>query len=62
METATKFKHYLVRRHNQIGTKTIKVFAFNDFVAAKLECDALNEKALQINPAFRFAVITKEVK
>jgi hypothetical protein len=62
METVQKFKHHLVRKHNQIGTKTIKVFAFNDFVAAKLECDALNEKASEINPAFRFVVITKEVK
>ncbi len=62
MEAGQKFKHHLVRKHNQIGTKTIKVFAFNDFVAAKLECDALNEKASEINPAFRFTVITKEVK
>jgi hypothetical protein len=62
METAKKFKHHLIRKHNQIGTKTIRVFAFNDFVAAKLECDALNEKAAEINPAFRFVVITKEVK
>lgn len=62
METAQKFKHHLVRKHNQIGTKTIKVFAFNNFVAAKSECDLLNQKAAETNPAFRFEVITKEVK
>jgi hypothetical protein len=62
MEAGKKFKHHLVRRHNQIGTKTIKVFRFNDFVAAKTECDLLNEKAAETNPAFRFEVITIEVK
>lgn len=62
METAQKFKHHLVRKHNQIGMKTIKVFSFNNFGAAKCECDLLNQKAAETNPAFRFEVITKEVK
>jgi hypothetical protein len=57
-----KFKHHLVRRHNQIGSKTIKVFKFNDYVAAKIMCDDLNAKAAETNPAFRFEVITMEVK
>jgi hypothetical protein len=51
-----------VRKHNQIGTKTIKVFAFHNIGAAMSECDLLNAKAAEINPAFRFEVITKEVK
>jgi len=62
METEQKFKHHLVRKHNQIGTKTIKVFKFNDFVAAKIMCDELNAKAAETNPAFGFQIITKEVK
>ena len=57
-----KFKHHLVRKHNQIGSKTIKVFKFNDYVAAKVMCDDLNAKAAETNPAFRFVIITKEVK
>ena len=39
MESEKKFNHHLVRKHNQIGMKTIKVFSFNNFVAAKSECD-----------------------
>jgi hypothetical protein len=62
MESEKKFKHHLVRKHNQIGSKTIKVFKFSDFVAAKIMCDELNAKALETNPAFRFEVITMEVK
>ena len=62
MESEKNFKHHLVRKHNQIGTKTIKVFSFNDFVASKIMCDELNAKALETNPAFRFEVITMEVK
>jgi hypothetical protein len=62
MEAGKKFKHHLVRKHNQIGMKTIKVFLFNDFVAAKTMCDELNVKASETNPAFRFEVITMEVK
>jgi len=57
-----KFKHHLVRKHNQTGTKTIKVFSFSDYVAAKVMCDELNAKAAETNPAFRFVIITKEVK
>jgi len=57
-----KFKHHLVRKHNQIGSKTIKVFKFSDFVAAKIMCDELNAKAAETNPAFRFEVVTLEVK
>ena len=62
METEKKFKHHIVRKHNQIGTKTIKVFAFHNILAAKSECGLLNAKAAKTNPAFRFEVITKEVK
>jgi len=62
MESGKKFKHHLVRKHNQIGSKTIKVFKFNDYLAAKNECDLLNAKAAETNPAFRFEVITLEVK
>ena len=62
MEAEKKFKHHLVRKHNQIGMKTIKVFSFSNFVAAKSECDLLNAQAAETNPAFRFEVITKEVK
>ena len=62
MESEKKFKHHLVRKHNQIGMKTIKVFSFNNFVAAKSECDLLNQKASETNPAFRFEIITMEVK
>ena len=62
MEAGKKFKHHLVRKHNQIGSKTIKVFKFNDYIAAKSECDLLNTKAAETNPAFRFEVITLEVK
>ena len=62
MEAEKKFKHRLVRKHNQIGSKTIKTFKFNDFVAAKIMCDELNLKASETNPAFRFEVITMEVK
>jgi hypothetical protein len=54
------FKHHLVRRHKQTGTKLIQKFAFNDFVAAKVMCDELNEKAAEVNPMFYFIVITKE--
>lgn len=57
-----KFKHHLIRKHNQIGSKTIKVFKFSDFVAAKIMCDELNAKAAETNPAFRFEVVTLEVK
>ncbi len=57
-----KFKHHLIRKHNQIGSKTIKVFKFSDFVAAKIMCDELNAKASETNPAFRFEVVTLEVK
>ncbi len=57
-----KFKHHLVRKHNQIGSKTVKVFKFSDFVAAKTMCDQLNAKASETNPAFRFEVVTIEVK
>jgi hypothetical protein len=62
MESYGKFKHHLVRKHNQIGSKTIKVFKFNDYVAAKAMCDDLNAKAAETNPAFRFEIITLEVK
>jgi hypothetical protein len=62
MESLKKFKHHLVRKHNQIGSKTIKVFKYNDYVAAKAMCHDLNAKAAETNPAFRFEVITKEVK
>ena len=62
MEASKKFKHHLVRKHNQTGTKTIKVFKFNDFVAAKVMCDELNVKAAETNPTFSFVIITKEVK
>ena len=62
MEAGKKFKHHLVRKHNQIGSKTIKVFKFNDFVAAKTMCDQLNSQAAETNPAFRFEVVTMEVK
>jgi hypothetical protein len=62
MESSKKFKHHLVRKHNQIGSKTIKVFPFNDFVAAKTMCDELNVKASETNPMFRFEIITMEVK
>jgi hypothetical protein len=57
-----KFKHHLIRKHNQTGSKTIKVFKFSDFVAAKIMCDELNLKASETNPAFRFEVVTLEVK
>jgi hypothetical protein len=58
----TKFKHHLVRKHSQLGTKLIKVFPFDDFLKAKAECDALNEKALETNPTLRFELVTKEAK
>jgi hypothetical protein len=57
-----KFKHHLVRKHNQIGSKIVKVFKFSDFVAAKIMCDELNARAAETNPAFRFEVVTLEVK
>jgi hypothetical protein len=38
------------------------VFKFSDFVAAKIMCDELNAKASETNPAFRFEVVTLEVK
>jgi len=59
---STNFKHHLMRKNKQTGTKTIKEFAFNDFVAAKIMCDELNQKALEVNPEYCFVVITKEVK
>lgn len=63
METENKkFKHQVVRRHNQTGTKLIQTFKFNDFVAAKIMCDELNEKAAEVNPMFYFIVKTVEVK
>jgi hypothetical protein len=62
MESYGKFKHHLVRKHNQTGSKLVKVFKFNDYVAAKAMCDDLNAKAEETNPAFRFVIITKEVK
>jgi hypothetical protein len=62
METEKKFKHHIVRKHNQMGTKTIKVFAFHNILAAVSECDLLNAKAAKTNEAFRFEIITKEVK
>ena len=62
MESGKKFKHHLVRKHNQIGSKTIKVFSSNNLDEAKAECDLLNQKAAETNPAFRFEVVTLEVK
>ena len=62
MEAGKKVKHHLVRKHNQIGSKTIKVFKFSEYVAAKTMCDELNAKATETNPAFRFELITMEVK
>ena len=59
-EKAKKVRHHLVRKHNQIGTKTIHVFCEQEFAAAKTECDRLNEKAAETNPAFRFELITME--
>lgn len=62
MEAGKKFKHHLVRKHNQIGSKTIKVYKFNDYVAAQAAMVALNAQAAEVNPAFRFEIITMEVK
>lgn len=62
MESGKKFKHHLVRKHNQIGSKTIKVYKFNEYVAAQAAMVALNAQAAETNPAFRFEVITMEVK
>jgi hypothetical protein len=60
MEAKKKFKHHLVRKHKQTGTKLIQKFKFNDLAAAKTECDRLNEKAAEFNPMFYFIIITKE--
>jgi hypothetical protein len=62
MESGKKFKHHLVRKHNQIGSKTIKVYKFNEYVAAQAAMQELNAKAAEVNPAFRFEIITMEVK
>ena len=62
MQEAKKVKHHLVRKHNQIGTKTIKVFSAKDYAAAQSEMDSLNAQAAETNPAFRFEIITFEVK
>lgn len=62
MEKAKKFKHHLVRKHNQIGMKTIKVYKSNEYAAAQDAMVALNAQAAKVNPAFRFEIITMEVK
>lgn len=62
MEAGKKFKHHLVRKHNQIGSKTIKVFAGKDLAAAQAAMNSLNAQAAETNPAFRFEVVTIEVK
>lgn len=60
MEAEKKFKHHLMRKNKRTGTKLIKKFAFNDFVAAKIMCDELNKYAPEVNEHNYFVVITKE--
>lgn len=63
MNTESKnFKHHLMRKNQRTGTKLIKKFEFNDFVAAKIMCDELNQNAAEVNPYNKFVVITMEVK
>ena len=62
MESGKKFKHHLVRKHHQIGSKTIKVYPFGEYVAAQAAMQELNAKAAEVNPSFRFEIITMEVK
>lgn len=64
METEKKkFKHNVIRKHTHgYGPTLIKAFKFDDFVAAKIMCDELNEKATEFNPKFYFIVKTVEVK
>ena len=57
-----KLKHHLVRKNNQTGTKTIKVFKFNEYTAAQAAMVSLNSQAAETNPACRFEIITMEVK
>tara|TARA_R110000822_G_C15239618_1_gene486214 strand:+ start:890 stop:1072 length:183 start_codon:yes stop_codon:yes gene_type:complete len=59
--TTTKFKHHVVRKHKQTGTKI--VFMSNDLLAAMFEREALEKKAIEHGvPEYRFYVTTKEVK
>ena len=60
MYSEDNFKHHLIRKHKQTGTKLIEKFDFNDFCAAKKECDRLNQKAKEVNPMFYFIIVTKE--
>jgi hypothetical protein len=55
-----KFKHQVVRKHKQTGTKI--VFETNDLLAAMFERESLEKKAIEQNCfyKYRFYVITKE--
>ena len=55
-----KFKHQVVRKHKQTGTRI--VFETNDLLAAMFERESLERKAIEQNYfyTYRFYVITNE--